>query len=52
MTKYPPQRLTDIAGDNRHSRRVSLRDGLSFGHPSADEHVQPLEFQEGARAGL
>jgi hypothetical protein len=39
------QRLIDIAGDNPHSWRVSLRDGLSFRHPSADEHVQPLEFR-------
>src|SRR5262245_8980933 len=39
------QPLVHIAGDDRHSRYIGPRDGFSFGHPSADEHIELLELR-------
>jgi hypothetical protein len=41
FVRQPP---VDVAGLDRHSRCVRLRDGLSAGDPSSDEGVQPIEF--------
>src|SRR5262245_44826044 len=38
------QPLIYVAGDDRRSRRIGLRDGFAFGHPSADEHIELLEL--------
>src|SRR5262245_28577988 len=38
------QPLIHVAGDDRHSLRIGLRDGFAFGHPSADEHIELLEL--------
>src|SRR5262245_24110851 len=38
------QPLIHVAGDDRHCRRIGLRDSFAFGHPSTDEHIELLEL--------